>query len=95
MRQDRLKWNEIYRNRDCSFDPTPIVKNYCHLATRGVALDIAAGNGRNALFLAENGFSNELLHAFLSLRVIYYQEAEASSEGESPWMASLVAVKGH
>jgi hypothetical protein len=63
----------------------------------GVALDIAAGNDRNALFLAENGFSNELLHAFLSLRVIYYQEAKASREGEdeAPWMASFVAVKGN
>ncbi len=36
---------------------------------------------------------NELLHAFLSLKIRYYRESEAGEPRAPQWLASLVAVK--
>lgn len=57
MLQDRLKWNEKYQSQSYPDKPAAIVKEYTKLASGKKALDIAAGNGRNALFLAHQGFS--------------------------------------
>jgi SAM-dependent methyltransferase len=57
MLQDRLKWNEKYQTQSYPDEPAAIVKKYAKLAKGKKALDIAAGNGRNALFLARQGFS--------------------------------------
>ncbi len=183
MNSDRLKWNEKYRRQDYPAEAAAVVKRFCRLAPGRRALDIAAGNGRNALYLAGQGFcvdavdisevglagfagrdpavrivcadldtfdipvgrydlivdvlylnrrlfpqiceglspggvlifetlvagaagaadeghcrdyllrENELLHAFLSLKVVYYREAgEPGREGERV-MAALVAVR--
>jgi len=56
MQRDRLKWNEKYQSLRYPDEPAAIVKQYVELAGGKNALDIAAGNGRNALFLAEKGF---------------------------------------
>ncbi|MGD2099525.1 MAG: methyltransferase domain-containing protein [Desulfobacterales bacterium] len=183
MLQERLKWNERYRKERCPQDPSTIVKQYAHLAHGKKALDIAAGNGRNSLFLADQGFDvdaidiadaglslfsgkhsrihticadfdhydipanrydlianikflnrrlfpyikaglkpggilifqtfldssdpprhpqghadfylreNELLHAFLSLKILLYSETEDEKNGETNWLASLVASR--
>jgi tellurite methyltransferase len=63
MRRDRIKWNRKYRSRSTALSahPSEIVRNFHPLATRGRALDIAAGNGRNALFLAQQGFAVDAL----------------------------------
>jgi SAM-dependent methyltransferase len=52
MLQDQLKWNEKYQTKSTPHEPSSIVKQYSKLAGGNKALDIAAGNGRNALFLA-------------------------------------------
>ncbi len=56
MLHDRLKWNEKYQSENYPDEPAAIVKQYVELAGGKNALDIAAGNGRNALFLARQGF---------------------------------------
>lgn len=56
MEEDRIRWNEKYRRRRYSRTPTDIVVRHFSLAGRGRALDLAAGTGKNALFLAEKGF---------------------------------------
>jgi SAM-dependent methyltransferase len=56
MRQDRLKWNKKYQRQNYPDEPAAIVKQYVELASGQNALDIAAGNGRNAIFLARQGF---------------------------------------
>jgi tellurite methyltransferase len=63
MHTDRIKWNRKYRSRGAALaaHPSDIVRNFYHLASHGCALDIAAGNGRNALFLAQKGFAVEAL----------------------------------
>ena len=183
MKQDRIKWNEKYLKESFPTEVASVVKKYSHLAPGKKALDIAAGNGRNAIFLAQKGFSvdavdisevglsefaskhpninaicadldqfeiatahydlildvkflnrrlfpfiqeglkpggivifhtllgstnikstpehcrdyllqpNELLHAFLAMRIIYYREAGDPEMKHSDEMASLVAVR--
>jgi SAM-dependent methyltransferase len=56
MLRDRIKWNEKYRRQDYPTEPSGIVRDFFSLASGRTALDIAAGSGRNALFLAEHGF---------------------------------------
>jgi tellurite methyltransferase len=57
MKQDRIKWNERYRKESYPTEVASVVKKFYHLAPGKKALDIAAGNGRNAVFLARKGFS--------------------------------------
>ncbi|MBU1341753.1 MAG: class I SAM-dependent methyltransferase [Proteobacteria bacterium] len=54
--QDRKKWNSKYLNNIGSLDPSKIIEKYIFLASCGNALDIACGNGRNSIFLAQKGF---------------------------------------
>jgi SAM-dependent methyltransferase len=63
MHPDRNKWNRKYRSRRAALrdHPSDIVCSFYHLASHGCALDIAAGNGRNALFLAQKGFAVDAL----------------------------------
>ncbi|MDM8522073.1 hypothetical protein QUF80_01775 [Desulfococcaceae bacterium HSG8] len=183
MHEDRIRWNEKYSSREASGSgPAEIVRRFYTLAPKGKALDIAAGTGKNALFLADQGFSvdavdisdvvlrkipihpnlspicadldtfditaeryslilnlrflnrrlfpyireglakggilifesylegpgadycksscrdyllrdNELLHAFLSLKVLFYQESRIPDQKDFCHKASLVAVK--
>jgi len=59
MKEDRIRWNEKYLNKETLYPAAPakIVEQFYRLAPEGKALDIAAGTGKNALFLAEQGFS--------------------------------------
>ena len=183
MWQDRLKWNEKYQTQHCSDVPAAIVKQYAGLAGGTIALDIATGNGRNAIFMAKKGFvvdavdiaetglaqfagkypgihpicadldefeiaanrydlivnikylnrrlfpyirkglaqngmlifetfldkqdpttnqhvcrdyllqENELLQAFLSLKIVCYKEAKHEKDADAAWLASLVGIK--
>lgn len=54
--QDRKKWNARYEANAGNPDPSSLLVKYLPLVSRGRALDIACGNGRNSLFLARNGF---------------------------------------
>jgi SAM-dependent methyltransferase len=54
--EDRARWNEKYRDGSYPAEPSALVRDYHRLAPGPVALDIAAGNGRNAVFLARQGF---------------------------------------
>lgn len=56
MQKDRERWNEKYRKKQFSSEPSSIAKKHYALAPIGRALDIATGNGRNAIFLANQGF---------------------------------------
>ncbi|MEW6076294.1 MAG: methyltransferase domain-containing protein [Thermodesulfobacteriota bacterium] len=56
MREDRIRWNRKYAERDWPAEPSEIVRRFHRLAESGLALDIGAGTGRNALFLAGRGF---------------------------------------
>jgi SAM-dependent methyltransferase len=56
MVEDKEKWNRKYITEKFTEEPSQIVKDFYSLAKKGKALDIAAGNGRNSIFLHKNGF---------------------------------------
>ncbi|ACO04863.1 MAG TPA: methyltransferase domain-containing protein [Persephonella sp.] len=57
MEADREKWNRRYTEEEFPWkEPSQILKKFYRLSRKGKALDIAAGLGRNSLFLAEKGF---------------------------------------
>lgn len=56
MDSDRTKWNARYREGDIPAETSDIVRRFFRLASGPLALDLAAGAGRNSTFLAEHGF---------------------------------------
>jgi SAM-dependent methyltransferase len=55
-RDDRCRWDEAHAGRDPSGSPpSPFVAEHEALLPPGIVLDVAAGTGRNAVFLAEHG----------------------------------------
>lgn len=55
------KYNEIYQRKQGAFGekPYPLVADILSFKNSGHVLDLGCGDGRNALFLARNGFSIE------------------------------------
>ena len=58
MRADQNRWDKRFGRKEFALgkEPNPFLKKHIHLLPRGRALDIATGEGRNAVFLAQNGF---------------------------------------
>jgi 2-polyprenyl-3-methyl-5-hydroxy-6-metoxy-1,4-benzoquinol methylase len=58
MKSDQKRWDERFRGKGFAFgkEPNPFLKKHIHLLQKGKTLDIAAGEGRNAIFLAQHGF---------------------------------------
>ena len=58
MKSDQIRWNERFGKKGFAFgkEPNSFLKRYIHLLPKGKALDIATGEGRNAIFLAQQGF---------------------------------------
>lgn len=58
MKSDQRRWDSRFRGKEFAFgkEPNPFLKKHIHLLPKGKALDIASGEGRNAVFLAQHGF---------------------------------------
>ncbi|HUL21428.1 MAG TPA: methyltransferase domain-containing protein [Thermodesulfobacteriota bacterium] len=58
MKADKKKWNERFARKEFALgkEPNPFLKKHIRLLPKGRALDLATGEGRNAVFLGENGF---------------------------------------
>ena len=58
MKADQKRWDERFGKKDFALgkEPNPFLKKHIRLLPKGKALDIAAGEGRNAVFLAQHGF---------------------------------------
>ncbi len=56
--KDKLFWDKRYGTETYIFgkEPVEFLKEHVDILPRGKALDIAMGEGRNAVFLAKNGF---------------------------------------
>jgi tellurite methyltransferase len=63
VKQDQKKWDARYREKEFidKRDPDPFLKKHVRSLPRGKALDLAAGEGRNAVFLAQHGFEVEAI----------------------------------
>ncbi len=60
---DRARWEERYRAKaERPLDlPSRFLQQHLPQLPRGLALDVACGDGRNALFLARHGFTVEAI----------------------------------
>ncbi len=58
MRVDRKRWDKRFEGKEFVLGkkPNPFLQKQIHLLPGGRALDIATGEGRNAVFLAQHGF---------------------------------------
>ncbi|PID40686.1 MAG: tellurium resistance protein TehB [Proteobacteria bacterium] len=56
VKKDRTKWDAKYLRDLGNPEPSSVLENYWSRAPVGKALDLACGNGRNSVFLAEKGF---------------------------------------
>jgi 2-polyprenyl-3-methyl-5-hydroxy-6-metoxy-1,4-benzoquinol methylase len=56
--RDKDRWDKKYSSDTYIFgkEPVPFLKQNVHLLTKGKALDIAIGEGRNGVYLATQGF---------------------------------------
>lgn len=56
--KDKIFWDKKYETESYIFgkEPVEFLREHVDLLSRGKALDIAMGEGRNAVFLAKNGF---------------------------------------
>jgi tellurite methyltransferase len=59
MRSDQTRWDQRFKGNGFALgkEPNPFLKKYLRFLPTGQALDIAAGEGRNAVFLARHGFN--------------------------------------
>lgn len=55
--EDRTRWNKRYRERDPPSEPSDLLREVVDSLPEGRALDVATGGGRNAIHLAEHGYS--------------------------------------
>jgi 2-polyprenyl-3-methyl-5-hydroxy-6-metoxy-1,4-benzoquinol methylase len=58
MKTDKKRWDKRFGQKEFALgkEPNPFLKKNIRLLPKGKALDIAAGEGRNAVFLAQQGF---------------------------------------
>jgi tellurite methyltransferase len=58
LKADQKRWDTRFGRKEFALgkEPNSFLKKHIHLLPRGKVLDIAAGEGRNAVFLAQNGF---------------------------------------
>jgi SAM-dependent methyltransferase len=63
MKADQIRWDKRFGKKGFTLgkDPNPFLKKYIRLLSKGKALDIATGEGRNAVFLAQHGFEVDAL----------------------------------
>jgi len=58
LKTDQKRWDERFGKKDFALgkEANPFLKKHIALLPKGKALDIAVGEGRNAVFLARRGF---------------------------------------
>jgi len=58
MKTDQKRWDKRFGRKEFALgkEPNPLLKRHIHLLPKGRALDVATGEGRNAVFMAQNGF---------------------------------------
>ncbi len=59
LKSDQRRWDERFKRKKFAFGKkaNPFLRSHITLLPRGRALDLASGEGRNAVFLAQHGFS--------------------------------------
>jgi 2-polyprenyl-3-methyl-5-hydroxy-6-metoxy-1,4-benzoquinol methylase len=63
MKADQKRWDDRFGKKGFALgkEPNPFLKKHIRLLPKGKALDMATGEGKNAVFLAQNGFEVDAL----------------------------------
>jgi 2-polyprenyl-3-methyl-5-hydroxy-6-metoxy-1,4-benzoquinol methylase len=63
MKSDQKRWDKRFGRKEFALGrkPNPFLKKHIRLLPKGKALDIATGEGRNAVFLSQHGFKVDAL----------------------------------
>jgi len=63
LKSDQKRWDKRFREKEFAFgkEANPFLRRHIRLLPKGKALDIAAGEGRNAVFLAQHGFDVDVV----------------------------------
>jgi SAM-dependent methyltransferase len=58
MKSDQKRWDKRFTGKGCALgkEPNSFLKRHLSFIPKGRALDLAAGEGRNSVFLAQHGF---------------------------------------
>jgi 2-polyprenyl-3-methyl-5-hydroxy-6-metoxy-1,4-benzoquinol methylase len=58
LKTDQKRWDKRFGRKEFALgkEPNPFLKDHISLLPKGKALDMATGEGRNAVFLGQNGF---------------------------------------
>jgi tellurite methyltransferase len=58
LKSDRKRWDQRFKGEEFAFGKkaNPFLRRHIALLPKGKALDLATGEGRNAVFLAQHGF---------------------------------------
>jgi 2-polyprenyl-3-methyl-5-hydroxy-6-metoxy-1,4-benzoquinol methylase len=61
LQSDQKRWDKKYKDKESVLGPetNPFLRRHIRLLPKGKALDIATGEGKNAVFLAQQGFDVE------------------------------------
>jgi len=61
LKLDQKRWDEKFREKKYTLgtEANPFLRKHIRLLPRGKALDVATGEGKNAVFLARHGFDVE------------------------------------
>lgn len=82
-------WDERFSEGDYPVapDPSPVLRDHLHAFPDGRALDVAAGTGRNALFLAEHGYAVDALdQSRVGIEIAREAAAERGIEEQIEWI---------
>jgi len=92
-RETSRQWDELYKGAECTWglEPDWELKAYLRAIPKGKALDLGIGEGRNALFLARNGFEVEGID--LSQEAVRRCN-EVAQEERLPVQARVADVRG-
>jgi SAM-dependent methyltransferase len=88
-------WDERYRRGEYPTDPapSPVLRHYVDAFPPGRALDVATGTGRNALFLADAGYTVDAIdRSRVGLRQARRRAAERGLDGRVNWIQANVST---
>lgn len=91
---DIVGWEELYRSgaRGSEEAPTRLVVKLAEKLPAGHAIDLACGAGRNALYLAEHGWTVAAVDGSQTAIYLLQSRAEARGLDIEAWVADLMAA---
>ncbi|WP_433632917.1 class I SAM-dependent methyltransferase [Halomicrococcus sp. NG-SE-24] len=91
-------WDDRFRdgNYPQDPDPSPVLHRYIEMFPEGRALDIATGTGRNAVFLAEQGYTVDAIdQSREGLRIARQNASQRSVEENCTWIQADATEFGY